>query len=420
MDTNQFSRNRKKASKPSTFSSIATKALAAYGAYWFLSWAWREFGTNPTIKKDSEETHEKSCLDPLDVMQKSSGDCRKNRHQLSMSIVRRRQQRIAFCRKETINTMDSLLVTLKNTIESQTDFSKQITALKQMRNTDSLPLSKQTGYERTLKRDLWDEIKIKSVTRLVVTVYAHSLLVLLLIVQIHVLGGTLFREQLNQEPKDRVPQSQLGQEQSLMEELLQSEEEQSSYHKIMVQTYETFFSRVVSALVIDIQKVVGSELSKWNVIDEREQKVCNITLHDFEDGINRIRKNLDRIQLGQYLCEILSPGENLSDANVHLAFEESLDVLESPVFENVNEETINMTFDVVGMKGYAPLFHGSDQPLVNVITKLKNICNIFYTSPNESNEERWVDRPMNSYPNTFLYYFDRMDSVKELADISFG
>jgi hypothetical protein len=415
----QFDRDRKKASKATTFSSFATKALAAYGAYKFVSWAWREFGANPT-NEDSGGSHEESCLRPLSLAPTTNEDqYRKNRHQMSMSIARRRQQRIAYCQKETIHTMDSLLITLKNTISSHTDFSKQIRDLKQMKNADSSPSSTQRDHGRT-KQDIWDEIKIMSVTRLVVTVYAHSLLVLLLSIQINVLGGTLFREQLKQEPGDRGSRLHVGQEQSLLEEPQQSEEEKSCYHKILVQTYENFFRRVVSSLVNDIQRVVEVELSKWNVIDEREQKVCNVTLQEFEERLKCIRQKLDSIQLGQYICKILSDCEISLDKDVRLAFEESLDVLESPVFENVNKEVINMTFDVVGMKGYAPLFHDSDRPIVSIITKLKNVCNIFYVSPNEPYEQRWVDKPMNGYPNIFLYNFDRINSVKELGDISFG
>lgn len=405
----QYTRDRKKATKSPTFSSIATKALAAYGAYKVLSWAWREFGANPT-DEDSEESHEESCLP-------TNGQYRKNRHRLTMSIARRRQHRLAYCQKEAINTMSSLLITLKNTIDSQTDFSKQIKDLKQMRS------GRLEDFQT--KRDLWDEIKTKAITRLVVTVYSHSLLTLLLTVQIHVLGGTLFRSQLKQqELGDDAAKSQSGPDQCLFAEHRQveeeEEEERSSYHKILVQTYENFFRVAVGSLVNDIEKVVDSELSKWNVIDEHEEKVCSITLHDLEDGMNCIRQKIDHLQIGQYICEILSDGEISCDDDARLAFEESLDVLESPVFENVYREVINMTFDVVGMKGYAPLFNDGDQPLVSVITKMKNLCNIFYVSPDEPNEERWVDKPMNSYSNIFLYYFDRMNSVKELGDISFG
>lgn len=424
--THRYDRHR---TKRFQFSSVATKALAAYGAYKIVSWAWGKIQENPTTKKD-EEIHGKEDLSSSLPRSITGSPNAKDSQQISRAIARRRQERVGKCRKEAITTISSLLPMLKHTIDSQTDFSKQTQELKDIRSSASNSPSPQQlvgsiPNVRT-KRVIWEEIKTKSITRMIVNAYAHSLLVLLLTVQIHLLGGRLFRAQIDRVLADDVVKHEEVLEEKSIQETQRSEVTRSVHQDILLQTYDYFFQEVVRSLVVDVQNVVETVLSKWNVMDENEQNACAITFRDFDDGMRSIRNELDHIQLGNYFSNFCHLGENAANVEACSAFDETLDILESPVFETAKHEVMNMTFDVLQRKGYATLFHDNgvsgdkSQPFVGVITKVRKICHLFYSRPEECTEERWVDNHPCSYPNIFLYNMERINSVRELGDISFS
>ena len=432
-----YSRRRRNGRNQSTnapITSIATKALAAYGAFKLASWAWNKFNT----KDDDEQDYETS------NMNTSFSDTLNHRvqhHHSSKAFSRRRQLQLRKCNQETISVLDTFLNTLRSTIETLTDFSPQTRMLKEMKKSkdggsesesnhnggddgdkdgDSdrgTGTGTDTGTGNPSKQKLWDEIKTKSVTRMISTVYAHSILNLILTVQINLLGGRIFREQLH-------VRGELGDTHEEGEIISTNGQADGSSHKeVLLKTYEYFFHEGLNALVSDVEMVVQMNLPDWKVIKDDAESLGSISMDQFDDRMQCIRKILDRMTIEQYICGDDFKSQQTDD--VQFIFEETLDLLESPVFETAKRDVIDATFHVLKEHGYGTLFGGEEDkavpvPLAGVVTKLKKITNSFYASPDESAEDTWVDKPMSSYPNVYLYHLDRIDSVKELSDVSFN
>jgi peroxin-3 len=414
-----MNRQRRNRNKSTPIVSAATKALAVYGAYKLASFAWNKFfqsDDDVNIGEDGEPRYHEQY--------------HTHQRHTSKAIMKRRQQQLVKCKRETIATFDTFLNSFKTVIEAMTDFSKQTKLLKQMRSenvSDNSDTDAAQGADMASKQDLWNDIKIRSITRMISTAYGHSILVLLLTVQIHLLGGKIFRDQLEQELKGGAGIS-LGSSTSTSTSISNEEPEEchveGSHHKeVLVQTLEYFFQHGLTNLVSDVQKVVECQLSDWKVMNENDQSVGSVTLHEFEGGMESIREKLDTISYTQYICEF-DGDDSLQSEEVRFILDETLDILESPVFAGAKNEVLFMTFDILRERGYGPLFRATQdneaQPLVTIVTKLKRICNSFYTSPDETSEDRWVERPMSSYPSIYLFHFDRMNSVREVGDVSFS
>ena len=461
---------RNRNNRPSSLVSTATKAFAAYGAYKLASFAWKKFiqtGDNDS-SSSCNETYSTNQNQDQDHNQQYR-DHQRQRH-TSKAIARRRQQQLAKCNRETIATIDTFLNKFKSSIEALTDYSLQTKSLKQMRagsgtsgdvGTCSIEEGSVHSHSHShnhsfSKQELWDDIKTKSITRMISTAYAHSILVLLLTVQIHLLGGKIFRDQLERESERNnttrtdasnntnsdTHTSDHANDHANEEGVSKGLEEcqyDGSYHKqVLVKTLEYFFQGGLESLVSDVQKVVKAKVSDWRVMNENDQSVGSITLEDFDGGVESIRRELDNVSFTQYICAFdmhastsaCGDGDiddSLQSEEVRFILDETLDILDSPVFKCAKKDVLFMTFDILRGRGYGLLFGGAQdqaqdaeaQPLVTVVTKLKKVCNSFYASPDETNEDRWVDRPMSSYPSIYLFHLDRMNSVRELGDVSF-
>lgn len=369
-------RNQRKHSRSLT--SMATTALAAYGAYKFTSWVWNKV-------TDESENHSASA----------------HRGQ-TQSYMRQRRQQIAKCRKEVITTSSSFLNTLKLRVDSLTDVSQETKLLKQIRSGQ---------VEEVSQEDLWDTIKVRSITRMIATAYAHTILALVLNVQIHLLGGKIFRKKFEAR----------GDEADFIEK---EDDNKENYHQqVLVYTLEYFFDEGLNALVQDLQAKVEKHFESYQVMNEDSRSVKVINLQEFDDAVSKVKSDFEQVSFIQYICEFDGKASTASMEEVQFILDETLDVLDSPSFEIAKEELLEKT-----MKGlhdeYKILFQGDgdegSKPVVTIVTKLKKICTSFYKSPEERSEETFIDIPMSAYPSKYLYFMDRMNSVRELGDFSFA
>lgn len=369
-------RNQRKHSRSLT--SMATTALAAYGAYKFTSWVWNKV-------TDESENHSASA----------------HRGQ-TQSYMRQRRQQIAKCRKEVITTSSSFLNTLKLRVDSLTDVSQETKLLKQIRSGQ---------VEEVSQEDLWDTIKVRSITRMIATAYAHTILALVLNVQIHLLGGKIFRKKFEAR----------GDEADFIEK---EDDNKENYHQqVLVYTLEYFFDEGLNALVQDLQAKVEKHFEAYQVMNEDSQSVKVINLQEFDDAVSKVKSDFEQVSFIQYICEFDGKASTASMEEVQFILDETLDVLDSPSFEIAKEELLEKT-----MKGlhdeYKILFQGDgdegSKPVVTIVTKLKKICTSFYKSPEERSEDTFIDIPMSAYPSKYLYFMDRMNSVRELGDFSFA
>jgi hypothetical protein len=104
-----------------------------------------------------------------------------------------RRQRVFKCRNETIKAYKSCLPTMKEIIETSTNTIQETKELKLLRKGNSDKENTNQAQAQARQDDLWDTIQRQSLTRLLATTYASALLFLSLTVQIHWVGGQMFR-----------------------------------------------------------------------------------------------------------------------------------------------------------------------------------------------------------------------------------
>mmetsp|Transcript_25813 Transcript_25813/g.38158 ORF Transcript_25813/g.38158 Transcript_25813/m.38158 type:complete len:506 (+) Transcript_25813:84-1601(+) len=487
---------------PTTLTGIATKALAAYGAYKIGSWAWNQLSSDDTSICREEEEEEASRPDdnsycdgefeiqdhpsepePSSNLSKPQQEkptiARRRNHHNSRLFMRSRRARLQKCSRETISTIGSFLNSLKGSIDSLTDISTQAKKLKQLRKTNSNEIS--DNNDVLSKQELWNEIKVKSIARMISSVYAHSIMTLIMTVQIHLLGGKIFREQFdadsNADTSART-ESAGDNDESQQDETTNISQ---SHQEVLMQTYEYFFQKGLNLLVHDIEEIVQKELEDWEVLvvkkydnnddatstgtnsNRDEVSVASsgvdalgrIDFITFEQGIQSIRDTFEvkfsedveslrssssqqaPTPLVRYMLDFDYSEMTTNDSNiVKFIMDETLDIIESPVFDVARKDAMDLSFQVLRDRGYSGLFFAGEKegeqktaddfksrevPLANIITKLKkNSSNTLYSSPDTKTEDEWADRPMSTYPNIYLYHLDRIECLKELGDVSFN
>ena len=193
--------------------------------------------------------------------------------------MRLRRQRIDRCRIETVNALSDFLPTMRKAIESFTDTSDETKALKALRGS---PDRKERREEES---DLWDAVTIKSITRMVATAKAHTLLFLILSVQVHLLGGRLFEEQMRSSQTTSSTTLSVGMD-SIASDRMTSY--QASHRLVLTRTYDFFFENGLRLLVQSVERAVLSVMEdlRWDVMKPTSMA---ITEQAFDDAVYKIR-----------------------------------------------------------------------------------------------------------------------------------
>lgn len=487
-------RRRRPHSHPSPFSTVATVATAAalaYGVYRLGSYVWNSYRDDESESEDGDdvlyEWSDKSRGRNINGdeprsnyrSRRSRGDWSEMNHRrrshrpspgegyvhhdgdgMDKSIPEEvddrvdippivRNSRMARCRTETSRAMMDFLPTLKNAVAKQTDVSLETEELKRLRvqrrersNGDDT-----RQEERIRERELWNSIKKKSVTRLVTTVYAHTIVFLVLTVQVNLLGGRLLRDEG-------------GDEASLGEDSLGSDRYRSSHQMVLAKTYEHIFAKGIPSLEAAVSNIVERIVEDWDVLgsvgDETSiAKKDFVSMHDVSFWIDQIRDEIEsRSQKGMSsasaLAQFIIPEENevennqdgigsddIPDELARYILDETYDLLESPTFANSERTCLDATFSHLQSDGYAKLFtpqienvqNGDAQtvPLAAAITHLqKTAVSTFYKPPSRKDEiESWggvfgmMEEPLPSEANVYIPILERLDAVLELGSVCF-
>lgn len=376
---------RRRTEKRLSLTGLATKALLIYGTYKIASWAWSSF-----VQKDDEEEYRDGTNVPSSFHDSHKSSSNGN------SPVRRKHKRMQLqkCREEIVMTMSSFLPTLKNSMEALTDFSQATQELKQLRihNTGNESLDR--------KQVLWNEIKVKSMTRLIGTLYAHSLVYLLLTVQIHLLVGHASRHRQGHEEDTEI--------------------KVQTQKILLTQSYEYFFETGIQNLVNDVQLLVEQESSDWQILSDKGV-LGKIGKDDFECMMQRLRKGLDTLEnfsiFQHYVCPPDYEQLIQDDAVVEL-FDETLDILESPSFDAAKKDCIDTSFRVLQEGGcIKTLFEGSPSAqffLANIVTNMKKVPMTFYEMEKDPIQKEWSISAVE-FPNIYISFIHFLQSVKDLG-----
>ena len=348
---------------------LITTAVVAYGTYKLSQW----------LNGDDEKNEEKE----------EGTDAQKETLKTSSSLTlrrtidpRARDLHLEKCIKEINSAHKLFLGQLSSAIESFTSISKETKALKRLRknksrqsntlisqngainpNAPHLPLNKKCGVKEFMSTEteygLWNRIKVKQMTRLMSTMYAHNILYLVLYVQVHILGGRLFRYEDHHTAENLKENVGFDPEKDKM----------SSHIKVLTESFQPFSNHGVEALVMAVEEVVRATLEAWCVVSEGGL-LGSINMDEFLVGVKAIRESFEYSSndlssshaQGLGFARFVIPdddGEKYKNERDELTthiLDESWDILESPLFRIAEKKSLNESFFILRHAGLADIF----------------------------------------------------------------
>ena len=520
-----YQRRRQRSHNPlQTATTVAAAAVAAYGTYRLASWAWDSFWNNNT---DEQTEQDDACVEnsagqrhhasqhstPLRNGTGSSPTTKSAQRRRRHALVR--QHRITRCRSETTAALSDFLPTLKQTIESSTDFSSETAELKKIRKARGDRLRRRmeadmtTGgvvagaetsdgkreetpgkdkkaeeedhAERRRETELWETIKVRSLSRLLVTAHGHSLLLLVLSVQVHLLGGRLFREEeAEAEAEAEHNNTKSGGEVEITTGAAANNDGfsttsslglhsrtgpkskssrsssmpsyQATHRTVLTQTYGHFFASGLAELMQVVQEAVSQVFEKYDVTDP---DTMNLSDEEFNGAIDAVRSIVEEsVGVGSALRSalvryIVQPEDNIStsedngtgDAIAAHILEETWDILESPTFAAAERDVLDLTYGMLREGGWGGIFPPTssmadlkmDVPQSSQASSVhggssatsRPLAQIVTQLRRTTNTfYAGVDRGSETYegqtPNVYLPAVDRLPTLLELGDVGFN
>mmetsp|Transcript_4261 Transcript_4261/g.6305 ORF Transcript_4261/g.6305 Transcript_4261/m.6305 type:complete len:386 (+) Transcript_4261:54-1211(+) len=349
---------RRRRRPTSLISMTAAVAVTAYATYRLVHWAWN---SGKTENEDDLLTEEVKC-------------CESNNSGLNSASKRRsdtgtkgilNSPSSAAIEEELISALKACAPLLTKAVNSSTDYSSEVKSLQQNRTKKQPETS---AFDKQQESLLWETIKRKSITRLLLTVYAQILIILIMYIQILVMR----RRGITQESSN-------------------------TRKEVFTETLNYFFSKSLPELSSALETAVQSRLCFWNVTT-----IMSMSQSEFEAGLDAVRWNVDAETKDIIASFVVKQQTDALDADARDVLEETWDILESPLFGNAWKEIIsNTTAFGVALKftldtAFVPK-KGEDavqtttMPLAKIITGLKKSSNFLYYLDYKE-EEEWERR----------------------------
>ena len=348
------------------------------------------------------------------------------RHQCHPQVNdRERTSRMARCRLESSRAMLDFLPTMKGAIAKETDVSRETDELKELRaeKREINEMKKQQGsvndYDGTYNKSklkvikgreqyLWNSIKNKSLTRLITTVYAHTIIYLTLNVQVNLLGGRLLRDEYEEQHASTSSEGAANRY-------------RSSHEIVLSKTYHHLFAIGIPSIANAVGKEVTRILQDWDVLND------DVTIQDFSSWLQSVRDGIEHQRrrreegvsssaLVQFVIgqESEDSDDSTSDELARYILDETYDLLESPTFAIAERDCLDATFDQLNKSLLSTLFGVKDQqiPVVNVVTHMQKAAVLTFHKPLSHRNEA-------SNPNAYIPNLERLDAVQELSNVCF-
>jgi len=405
-----------------TLKTIATTAVVTYGAYkayefffqeddrrrhdeslipqWLSSlWLDTEENVNrSTGRQMPRKTKERKPLDP------------RTRHRLS-------QQGIRKCRQETVKAYATCWPELQQVIEDSTNTIPLTQELRSLRQSPDKNTQERQG-------ELWQEIQSATLTRFVATQYASSLLVLSLTLQLHWIGGKVFRYQQEQDLSMARGTAQMAQH-------------------VMMQSHEYMKTQGLPLLIAAVRRAIAaSPMEEW-------KPTTFVTLSELERALERVDAHLEKgrgkTPFSRNWIRIILPDpsslvdddesdveeQSTNPCTVAFMLEAFWDLAESPAWQDAKLQAIQATKNYLRDLGWGPVFCQSNTlgvdadidkeskvdppvpiqhvPLAKLMAPLKTLCSI--VADRGSRKDR---RTMS-----LLAKLQKLPTVLELGEVSF-
>jgi hypothetical protein len=273
------------------------------------------------------------------------------------------------CQDEVTHALQSFVVQVRKPIDFITDVSEETRLLKSTRECQD---------SQDEQAPLWNAVKIKAMTRILGTSYAHAILFLVLNVQAHLLGGHMLRLQLENEDFDQTSF-------------------QATHRLVLQKTFQSFFESGLQRLLNAVQEAVATCFHNWNVHDPA---YLHVTPTQLERAIDLIRQNVEHESCVMRFVLPTTELTNSEDALADSILNETWDLLESPVFLDAQKDAIHVCMQEIQRK----LWNGqSSLPLASILINLRKLSKGFYLP--EANE--------------YVKALETLPSFLELCDVSF-
>jgi peroxin-3 len=422
--------------------SLVTTAVLAYGTYRLVDWVWKQSGTE--VDEDEVKTNQDIRNRQQNVHTRPAA--RGSAESSSQQRWRMRRQRMTRCREEVLNAVEGFLPTMRRILDERTSTRAEASGMKALRSHSTEVQSPVTDqitndqiHRREQEQELWSKIQLKLLTRMLATAYVHTILFLVLTVQVNLLGSRLLEEQLGsggQSPSlasvgpDGVASDRMG-------------SYQASHRFVLLHTYDNFFEHGLLSLIITVERAVSDALAsnkeRWNVFDRCS---LNWSKELMEEMIETIRTSIEEGRAchssrrssrpPRSLFRFLMPPSAhvetpMDDEMAASILDETWDLVESPVMLDAQRDCLNTTFDILRDQHWGDLFATTTgdcsgwttKPLAAVIPRLKHAAASFYAQHGNASPTDRNARGQTAF-NSYCSMMQALPSVLELADVSFN
>jgi hypothetical protein len=337
--------HRRRRSRRSVGTTLVTTAVISYGAYRLAGWLWNADdeeedtnNSNNNSNNNNNNNNNNNADDSVSWGNMFFSTPQSQQPQQSRTIDRRtqwklRRQRIVKCREESIKACQTCWPALQQLIMNETNTSSVTRKLKDLR-----------ASQDSHSDDLWKEIYAQTVTRLLSTVYAHTLLFLMTTLQIHHIGGRMFRKE------------EIGQDQSM---LIES-------HQYMLQQGLPLLIPIIRRTV---QQLVGDWEAKTTLTQTQVYNLLQKSRHQLEYGSNsKYSRNWIRFVL--------------PDVTVDQVW----DVATSPIWEDAQDQILQEAMTVA----YSITGREEEIPAAKHMAPIKKACQKIAI---EENYQMWIALP---------------------------
>lgn len=361
------------------------------------------------------------------------------------SSAKIRRQRLLQCRQKTLTAFDNCLPSLQPVIEQLTNTSRYTKELKELRKQNSsngnesgkdFPRRQKEKEERVL----WQRILVETTTRMMVSSYAYTLLLLSLTVQLHWIGHRILMEEENE----------IGDIDSSHDNnhkyLSQVQEEAQT---MLMDSHEYMVEEGLPLLVSTIRRAVQAVLlSEKDDDDENTGKngaswtspTRFLTQAQIEEALYHvIPEQLNRGGRSTSSSSSSSPPSSLYSRNwIRFVLpdpdddrmDQVWDICSSPVWEDAQAQVLErLWFKVLKDQGWGRLFEGeaqeelqhTRQPLAKVIAQFKKASSLVFDDiPGTQNSGTRNGSSQNgSGGKTLASRLQSLPTVLELGDVSF-
>lgn len=365
------SSKEKRRSTSSVIGTIATTAAVAYGAYRVVDWV---------VNNDDEEGNSSfawvSSMFQVDEQRptglgREQGQQREQERKLNPRTTwKLRRQRVVKCRTETTKAYKSCWPSVRESIEAATNTSKETKDLKELRRRKAEE-KEDTDQEQA---ELWYLIQLKTLTGLITTAYASTLLFLSLTLQIHWVGGKMMKDTENIDT--------------------------ARHQQVLMKTHDYFLKQGLPLLLETVRRTVSLAVS-WKPTHFLSQRDIEKEFEKIHQGIQYGSTVSTSKKYPRNWARFLFPEDDDLD-------DEFWDIATSPVWEDAQVHVLMTTMDLFRDKGWKmAAFSESDkqqQPLAKLISPFRKASETI-------NAEDVLDQTLKQ--------FQTLPTVMELGDVSF-